>query len=81
MLFDHGCDAVATFVIGINFLCLFKFGSWWMSPIIISIGISSVYFAMWSNYYTGTFKLGRVNGVDEGLVIVEGFFFVTAYFG
>jgi len=31
--------------------------------------------------FTRTFKLGRVNGVDEGLVVVELFFFFTGYFG
>lgn len=67
MLFDHGADAVSSFLLaiqtmkilnvtyGLQLLCLYAF-------------IMNTYFcAMWSQYCVGFFKLGRINPVDEGL--------------
>ena len=37
--------------------------------------------AMRAQYYNGAFRLPYINGVDEGLVLVEIWFVLTGYFG
>eukprot|EP01133_Synstelium_polycarpum_P007237 gene7237-8413_t len=37
--------------------------------------------ATWEEYHTGTLHLGKINGPDEGIIIVATSYLVTAYFG
>lgn len=36
---------------------------------------------MWSQYHLGYMRLSRINAVDEGLVVIELIFLVSAIFG
>lgn len=45
------------------------------------VGLISFYFAMWSQYHAGSFKLGYINAVDEGLVAAELVYLVTGILG
>ena len=37
--------------------------------------------AQWSQYHVGVFTLGYINAIDEGLVVIESLFFITAAMG
>lgn len=68
MLFDHGTDAVASFLISVQVTDLLD-----LQEPTYRIGVIFVYTmltffsAMWSQYGTGFFRLGQINPVDEGL--------------
>jgi ethanolaminephosphotransferase len=69
MLFDHGSDAVAAFLISIQVLKILH-APFWIQLLSLYVFIMSTYFcAMWSQYCVGFFKLTRINPVDEGLPI------------
>ena len=67
MLFDHGSDVFAGFLLAGQTIKMFKLegatgiiGVFWF--------IQSIFFlAMWMQYSIGFFRLGRLNPVDEGL--------------
>jgi len=68
MLFDHGADSVTTFFISIQMLELFQIHSVAQKILSLFLVVMLTYFAaMWAQYSTGVFKLGRINPVDEGL--------------
>jgi len=65
MLFDHGTDAIASFLIAIQILDIMQFESGAIKVMAISTIVMPVYFsAMWSQYSTGNFRLGLINPVD-----------------
>ena len=67
MLLDHGADAVASFLIALQFCKIFQL-SYELSLFTIYIFIMKTEFcAMWSQYCVGYFRLGVINPVDEGL--------------
>lgn len=67
MLFDHGADAISSFLIALQTMKFLKvIGPYGILAIFAFV--MSVYFtAMWSQYSIGFFRLGRINPVDEGL--------------
>lgn len=68
MLFDHGADAVISFLLGIQVLEVMQVESVTIKVFSISCMVMVVYFcALWSQYSIGFFRLGIVNPVDEGL--------------
>ena len=59
MLFDHGVDSLVSFMLTLQFNLIIP---------MVFIFIMAVFFsALWNQYSTGVFRLGRVNPVDEGL--------------
>jgi hypothetical protein len=79
MLFDHGTDSLASFIIAIQFLTIIQMSG---SSVILSLFtfIMITYFsAMWAQYATGVFKLGRVNPVDEGIPAFALFSLLSIY--
>ncbi|KAL4460927.1 hypothetical protein ABPG74_016399 [Tetrahymena malaccensis] len=82
MLFDHGCDAVATWMVVMNTLAILQIESIrFQYYVILFIGLIPFYFAMWSQYHLGVFRLGYINAVDEGLVLTEVLYIATGIFG
>jgi hypothetical protein len=68
MLFDHGTDAVASFLISIQVLTLLQIQNTKLQILCLFSFVMLIYFcAMWSQYSVGYFRLGRINPVDEGL--------------
>jgi hypothetical protein len=68
MLFDHGADAVTSFILGIQVLELIQLTNANFKVLTMFGMLALTYFcAMWAQYSTGVFKLGVVNPVDEGL--------------
>ena len=39
------------------------------------------YNAMWNQYHCGVFRLGRINAIDEGLVLAWFLYFFTSFVG
>lgn len=82
MLFDHGCDSSSSWICGISELCVLGMGT---NPLsyyaIIIANFCGFYNAMWAQYHCGVFRLGRINAIDEGLVLAWGLYFFTAIVG
>ena len=63
---DHGCDAVTSALIPAIGCAFFQTGqSFWTILFIVSAPICA-FVLTWEEFYTGTFNLGKINGVDEG---------------
>lgn len=67
MLFDHGSDAVSAFLLAVQVMKIVKISFGFQLVCIYALIMSTYFFAMWSQYSVGYFKLGRINPVDEGL--------------
>ncbi len=68
MLFDHGVDSLASFMITLQILEILKMNNQTLIIFSLFTFIMTVFFsALWNQYSTGVFKLGRINPVDEGL--------------
>jgi len=68
MLFDHGVDSLCSFMLTLQFLEIIRLRNFNIVILVVFIFIMAVFFsALWNQYSTGVFKLGRVNPVDEGL--------------
>jgi ethanolaminephosphotransferase len=68
MLFDHGTDAVASFLISLQVVEFLQLQDPFERVVLVFVFVMMVYFsAMWAQYSTGYFRLGRINPVDEGL--------------
>lgn len=68
MLFDHGTDAVASFMITVQVTDLVDLqGSTERIGVIFVYTMLTFFSAMWAQYATGYFRLGEINPVDEGL--------------
>ncbi|KRX01367.1 hypothetical protein PPERSA_01270 [Pseudocohnilembus persalinus] len=82
MLFDHFLDSITTWIFGINQIICFGAGQ--SSIIILTVFIScfiAFYTAQWSQYHIGALKLGKINAVDEGLMLVQSLFLFTSFVG
>jgi len=69
MLFDHGCDAVNSFVNAMTVSKLFGVQGF-MQALVIYCVCSGFFFATLEHYYTHYFYLGKVNAVNEGIVFL-----------
>jgi len=67
MLFDHGADALSSFLLGVQVMKILQLSPSFQLFTIFSFIMGSYFCAMWSQYCVGMFKLSRVNPVDEGL--------------
>ena len=80
MLFDHGTDALCSFLICSQVLELLEVQSGKLKILILFMFIMLVSFAaMWSQYCMGFFRLGRINPIDEGLPSYALFAFISIY--
>ena len=78
---DHGCDAVTSALIpaiGCAFLQLGQ--SFWTITCIVTAPIGA-FLLTWEEFYTGTFNLGLVNGVDEGGLFTDSMFMLGGLAG
>jgi hypothetical protein len=68
MLFDHGVDSLVSFMLTLQFLEIIRVKNYNIIIPAVFIFIMSIFFsALWNQYSTGVFRLGRINPVDEGL--------------
>lgn len=68
MLFDHGCDAISSMLVGLQFLKLLQCqdieSSFYLLVLIILI---PNFLVIWCQYGTGSFHFDEINPIDEGL--------------
>jgi hypothetical protein len=65
MLFDHGTDSIAAFFMAIQFLTIIQIKNENIFVLVNFVFVMLIFFsALWNQYSTGVFKLGRVNPVD-----------------
>lgn len=65
MLCDHGVDSLVSFMLTLQFLEIIRMKNFNIIIFVVFIFIMAVFFsALWNQYSTGVFKLGRVNPVD-----------------
>ncbi len=68
MLFDHGTDSLCSFLLALEFLEIIRINNFNITILVLFVFIMLPFFsALWNQYSTGIFTLGRVNPVDEGL--------------
>jgi|NOAtaT_7_FD_contig_61_1558335_length_1192_multi_2_in_0_out_0_1 hypothetical protein len=82
MLFDHGLDTITSWLTGYLIMATLRIGNTELALFgLFYVPQFPFYFAMWTQYHAGAFKLGYINGIDEGLVIIELFIVSTAFTG
>ncbi len=71
MLFDHGVDSLCSFMIALQVLEIIRIKNFNLIIPALFVFIMLPFFsAVWNQYSSGVFKLGRVNPVDEGIPAV-----------
>ena len=68
---DHGCDAVTACLIPAVGCAFLQTGQTIWSVLFIVVPPIAAFILTWEEFYTGTFNLGRFNGVDEGGLITD----------
>lgn len=82
MLCDHGCDSFSAWILAIAQMVCFKAGATKLSMMAILLAAQvAFYMGMRAQYFVGTFRLSYINGVDEGLVLVEFWFLISGIMG
>ncbi|EFA75797.1 CDP-alcohol phosphatidyltransferase [Heterostelium album PN500] len=79
-LFDHGCDAITTFLVLISFLSSIQAGVNGSSLFNVMFILVAFYFTQWEQYHTGVMELGFI-GVTEGHLFMMLGHFITYLFG
>lgn len=79
MLFDHGTDVFAGFLIGLQTLKFLRVINGYGILAVYAFVMGIFFVAMWMQYSTGILRLGRINPVDEGLPAYALLALVVAY--
>ena len=68
MLFDHGCDAISSMLVGIQFVRLLQAQDVELTfyAVIVLIMVPN-FVVIWTQYGIGSFHLDEINPIDEGL--------------
>ncbi|EGG22607.1 CDP-alcohol phosphatidyltransferase [Cavenderia fasciculata] len=81
-LFDHGCDSVVCTFQAITAASIGSYGSGYLALYQIFVTtLMPFWLATWEEYHTGVLHLGKINGPDEGIIIVVLAFLGTAVLG
>ena len=65
MLIDHGLDSISGFLIGMQAGHIMGvFDPFLYVAILFSFIAITFFFALWTQYSTGIFRLGRINAID-----------------
>eukprot|EP01133_Synstelium_polycarpum_P004279 gene4279-4995_t len=79
-LFDHGCDAITTFLVCLTFLTSVQAGVNTASLLNLMLLLVAFYFTQWEQYHTGVMELGHI-GVTEGQISVMICHLISYVFG
>lgn len=81
-LFDHGCDALNVTISGLTFAAVVRLGcSFWTVFIVWVYGMLPFFFATLEEFFTGALVLRQINGPNEGLILMQFFYLLTAFKG
>ena len=78
---DHGCDAVTTCLVPAIGCAFLQSGQTVWTVLMIVAAPFGAFVLTWEEFYTGVFKLGSFNGVDEGGLITDLVFLVGGLAG
>lgn len=81
LLTDHGCDALNAFISSLSIATAISLGATWKALCCVVISIVAFFMNTWEEYYRGSLVLPVINGPNEGIVVVIGLYFYTAYTG
>lgn len=80
-LFDHGCDALNCWIMGLVELAALGLGTGYYSSFFMIVMFWGFYLPTWETYHTGVLYLGYVNGPTEGVIFGCLLIIVSALFG
>jgi len=81
LLFDHGCDALNTFISGLSMFTVFQMGNTPLAVVAYLIAMVPFYAATWEEYYVEGLHLPLINGPNEGLVGLIGLYLISGVTG
>jgi len=81
LLFDHGCDALNTFISGLSMFTVFQMGNTPLAVLAFMIAMVPFFMATWEEYYVEGLHLPVINGPNEGLVGLIFLYIVSGIFG
>lgn len=81
LLFDHGCDAMNTFISGMTLFRVVQFGNTPTAVFASMVGMTTFYLATWEEYYVNALNLPMFNGANEGIVGVIFIYIITGICG
>jgi len=81
LLFDHGCDAMNTFISGLSLFTVAQLGNTNITVYAAIIGMVTFFLATWEEFYIESLNLPIINGANEGIVIVIALYIATAIGG
>ncbi|EFA79145.1 CDP-alcohol phosphatidyltransferase [Heterostelium album PN500] len=81
-LFDHGCDSIVCTLQSLTAASIACYGNGFLPVFqLFMTALLPFWMATWEEYHTGTLHLGKINGPDEGIVIICLMFLSTGLFG
>jgi ethanolaminephosphotransferase len=81
LLFDHGCDAINTFISGLTLFTVIQLGNSFWSVWGFIVAFVTFFMATWEEYYIEALNLPCFNGANEGIMGVIIMLLVSAVFG
>jgi ethanolaminephosphotransferase len=81
LLFDHGCDAMTTFITGMSLYTCCQFSNGWQSMLSYLIVFTPFFLATWEEYYLDGLYLPAFNGPNEGSMGVISLFVLGGVMG
>eukprot|EP00190_Bangiopsis_sp_CCMP1999_P003913 CAMPEP_0198736174 /NCGR_PEP_ID=MMETSP1475-20131203/63998_1 /TAXON_ID= ORGANISM="Unidentified sp., Strain CCMP1999" /NCGR_SAMPLE_ID=MMETSP1475 /ASSEMBLY_ACC=CAM_ASM_001111 /LENGTH=413 /DNA_ID=CAMNT_0044499943 /DNA_START=96 /DNA_END=1337 /DNA_ORIENTATION=+ len=81
-LFDHACDALNVVVTGLCVACTLRLGNNLFTVALVwFFGWSVFYTSTLEEFFTGALVLREVNGANEGLLVMQGFYLTATFYG
>jgi len=80
LLFDHGCDAINTFICGLSLFTVLQLGNTYWSVWGFIVAFVTFFMATWEEYYIEALNLPCFNGANEGImgciimIVISGIF-------
>ena len=81
MLFDHGIDCFTSMMIPMVFMRMMQIGDSFFSVLGVFVAILAFYYATMEFYYTGLLIMQKVNGVDDGSIMLFAICIANAIWG
>jgi len=81
LLFDHGCDAMNTFISGMTVFRVVQFGNTASVALASVVSMTTFFCATWEEYYVDALNLPIINGANEGIVVFIMVYFISGIFG
>lgn len=78
-LFDHGTDALNTYLGCIILAYTLSVANTWGFPLFVAVSLGYFYLSTWETYHRKTLYLGVINGPVEGTLGLCFVYFLTAY--